>query len=159
MFLPLTKIICLPFFLASRTSQPQSTYQGKVVLKDESDEEDDDSDWDLEPELELVKVQQASLLHRRIPSLRKQLPAAVNTDVKNASPTKVNGSPYYCEEVGPQLDLGYQWPQDYQKLRKSRGFVKVSSGNNASRQRDVDRQLLTNRNKVVCDFVFVTHVC
>lgn len=128
--------------LASRKPQ---TYQGRTVIQDESDDDDDDdSDWDLEPELEIAKVQQASLLHRRIPSLRKQQAPVVS----QSTPSKPKGSsPYYCEEVGPQLDLGYQWPQDL-SLQKSRGFRKVSPGNNISRQRDVDRRLLTNRHKV-----------
>lgn len=141
--------------VAPRTSQSQSTYQRRVVLNNDSeDEEDDDSDWDLEPELEIAKVQQASLLHRRIPSLRKQPPAVVNTIVNNAPAAKINGSPYYCQEVGPQLDLGYQWPQDLQQFKRSQGFIKVSPGTNSSRQRDVDRRLLTNRHKVIYNTMF-----
>ncbi|KAI7892183.1 kinase-like domain-containing protein [Mucor mucedo] len=134
------------FTLSSAENNSNLSFPGRTVIQDESDEDDDDedSDWDLEPELEIAKVQQASLLHRRIPSLRKQ-PQVVPV-VSHSAPSKPKGSsPYYCEEVGPQLDLGYQWPQDV--YQKSRGFRKVSPRDNLSRQRDIDRRLLTNRHK------------
>jgi hypothetical protein len=57
-------------------------------------------------------------------------------------------SPYYCEEIGPQLDLGYQWPQPRVNSDLSKGFVRVSSVNTSLRQRLVDRQILTRRHKV-----------
>lgn len=110
-----------------------------------SEEEDDDSDWDSEPELQLAQVQEAARITRRIPSIRRQ--KSTNTLSSNHTTTKAEGSPYYCEEIGPQLDLGYQWPQDIQ-LKKSHGFVKVSPGSSAFRQRDIDRHMLAKRRKV-----------
>ncbi|GAA5813166.1 hypothetical protein MFLAVUS_006640 [Mucor flavus] len=111
-------------FKGSQSAQP--TYRGRAVLNDNSDE-DDDSDWD-EPDLEIVKVQQASLLHRRVPSIRKQLVSAnASTIVARTPVAKVNNSPYYCEEIGPRLDLGYQWPLDLQQFKKSQGFIKTKN--------------------------------
>jgi hypothetical protein len=84
------------FFVAS--------YQGNIILNplETSDEDDDDSDWDSEPVREALRVQ---------PSIRKSSSSA-------KKPSSF-GSPYYSEEIGPQLDFGFQWPQ----LRK--GFTQV----------------------------------
>ncbi|KAI9366533.1 kinase-like domain-containing protein [Pilaira anomala] len=118
-------------------------HQGNSLFNDNSD--DDDSDWD-EPDLEIARAQQASLIQRTVPSLRKQT-KPLNNVVKDIPATKPENSPYYCEEIGPQLNLGYQWPLDHQ-LKKSQGFVKVTPSNTSFRQRDIDRRLLTNRQKI-----------
>lgn len=116
-----------------------------------SSDDDEDSDWDSEPELEVARVQEAARLSRRVPSIRNSSKsAATATGHQQHAPSKNNGggssSPFYCQEIGPQLDLGYQWPQ--RPLHETRGFVKVSASNTSSRQRQVDRMLLARRQKV-----------
>lgn len=104
-------------------------------------------------------MQEASRLSRRIPSIRKNNLVLNNKTNNHHQPhnntattsasTKSNGigaSPYYCQEIGPQLDLGYQWPQ--RPVYEPKGFVKVLAGNTSTRQRQLDRQLLTRRQKV-----------
>lgn len=126
--------------------------------------DEDSDDWDSEPELEIAQVQEAARLSRRIPSIRRQKSSITNKMNNASQPTQIaqqqqhqqqqppritDGSPYYCQVVGPQLDLGYQWPQPKDLLsQKSHGFVTVSPGNNSSRQRNIDRRLLTRRQRV-----------
>lgn len=52
-------------------------------------------------------------------------------------------SPYYCEEVGPQLDFGYQWPQSQQ--RESLGFVRVDKT-----LRKINPNKHNKRNVILC---------
>lgn len=122
-------------------------------------EDEDSDDWDSEPELEIAQVQEAARLSRRIPSIRRQKSSIGKNNHNNGlfsqsqQPTQppriVDGSPYYCEVVGPQLDLGYQWPQQKDfSSQKSHGFVKVSPGNSSARLREIDRRLLTKRQQV-----------
>lgn len=85
-----------------------------------------DSEWESESEV----VQEASRAQRRVASIRR------------AAPKKSLDSPYYCQEVGPQLDLGYQWP-----VQKKSGFVKVTPNN--ARQRQVEMWQLTKRQSIV----------
>ncbi|KAL7310138.1 hypothetical protein PS15m_010933 [Mucor circinelloides] len=126
----------------------QPTHQQQ---QNSSEDDDEDSDWDSEPELEVARVQEAARLSRRVPSIRNNSKSAMATTYQHAPITnqsKSNGggsSPFYCQEIGPQLDLGYQWPQ--QPLYETNGFVKVSAGNTSSRQRQVDRMLLARRQK------------
>ncbi|KAI8371841.1 kinase-like domain-containing protein [Blakeslea trispora] len=103
----------------------------------------DNSDWDSEPEIELVQLQEASRIRRKIPSIRDSRTAS------HARPKKSIDSIYQCEEISPQLNLGYQWPQKplHQQLEHGRGFIKVSPSNTYLRQMQVDRQLLAKRNK------------
>ncbi|KAK4514116.1 uncharacterized protein ATC70_006124 [Mucor velutinosus] len=116
-----------------------------------SDDEDEDSDWDSEPELEMATVQEAARLSRRVPSIRNNSKSMTTQQqhVPITHQSKSNGggssTPFYCQEIGPQLDLGYQWPQ--QPLHETKGFVKVSAGNTSSRQRRVDQMLLARRQK------------
>lgn len=127
----------------------QPTHQQQ---QNSSEDDDEDSDWDSEPELEVARVQEAARLSRRVPSIRNNSKSTMTTTYQHAPITnqpKSNGggsSPFYCQEIGPQLNLGYQWPQ--QPLYKTNGFVKVSAGNTSSRQRQVDRMLLARRQKV-----------
>lgn len=137
-----------------------------------SEDDDEDSDWDSEPELEVARVQEAARLSRRVPSIHNK-PTTATTNNNHQQHTaiathfatnKSNGSegggtsPYYCQEIGPQLDLGYQWPQ--QPVYETKGFVKVNAGNIAMRQRQVDKILLTRRQKVInlIDFRIKTNI-
>ncbi|KAF1801473.1 kinase-like domain-containing protein [Mucor lusitanicus] len=114
-------------------------------------DDDEDSDWDSEPELEVARVQEAARLSRRVPSIRNNSKSTTAhqqhaaTTHQSKSNSSGSSSPFYCMEIGPQLDLGYQWPQ--QPLHETRGFVKVSPSNTSSRQRQVDRMLLARRQK------------
>lgn len=125
-------------------------------------EDDEDSDWDSEPELEVARVQEAARLSRRVPSIHSKPITTISNNNqqqhtaiaahfatnKSKRPAGEEGgtSPYYCQEIGPQLDLGYQWPQ--QPIYETKGFVKVNAGNILVRQRQVDKILLTQRQKV-----------
>lgn len=90
---------------------------------------DEDSDWDSIP-------QEASRVQRRVASIRSAAP-----------PKKSFDSPYYCQEVGPQLDLGFQWPTETLH-RKGSGFIQVNSNNTSTRQKQLDKKQLTKRQKV-----------
>jgi hypothetical protein len=110
-----------------------------------NDDDDDSDDWDSEPELEMARVQEAARLQRRVPSIKR---STNNPQAPQASQTPTSiSSPYKCVEIGPQLDLGFQWPQQYVSSA-SRGFVRASRENTSLRQRQVDRLLLTRRQKV-----------
>ncbi|CEI94957.1 Putative Dual-specificity tyrosine-(Y)-phosphorylation regulated kinase [Rhizopus microsporus] len=107
----------------------------------------DDSDWDSEPELEVVAVQEASRIQRRMPSIRRKISKAksISSNSSHAITTSTKrDSPYYCEEIGPQLDLGYQWPQQTKAVK---GFVKVTSENTYDRLKHVERKMLVKRQK------------
>lgn len=69
-----------------------------------------------------------------------------STFVRPVSTTRA-GSLYYCQEIGPQLDLGYQWPQQ-QPMKAVQGFVKVSAANTHTRQKQIERKMLAKRQKV-----------
>ncbi|GAN10223.1 kinase-like protein [Mucor ambiguus] len=130
------------------------THHQQQQQQHSSEDDDEDSDWDSEPELEVARVQEAARLSRRVPSIRNnnksimtvtQQQQHVPTTHQSKTSDGGSSSPFYCQEIGPQLDLGYQWPQ--QPLYETRGFVKVSPGNTSSRQRQVDRMLLARRQK------------
>ncbi|KAI8636801.1 kinase-like domain-containing protein [Parasitella parasitica] len=89
-------------------------------------------------------VQEAVKLSRIAPSIHNKLTTYSAVNSHRQQPAEI-ASPYYCQEVGPQLDLGYQWP--LQLIVKIKGFEKASAGNRSSRQRKVDRFLLTRRQK------------
>ncbi|KAI8061847.1 kinase-like domain-containing protein [Gilbertella persicaria] len=115
---------------------------------------EEDSDWDSEPELEIVQIQEASRIHRRIPSIHRNKSTISKNSIQPQTNSKIASSPYYCEEICPQLDLGYQWPQtsyDSHNARKQKGFVRVTPSNTAMRQRQIDRLLLTRRDKIKKD--------
>ncbi|KAI8379833.1 kinase-like domain-containing protein [Choanephora cucurbitarum] len=121
-------------------------YQGKLVLQDDMS---DNSDWDSEPELEIVQIQEASRIPRKMPSIRSKRSASNDIQLQ---PKNTTNSVYYCEEIGPRLDLGYQWPQKpfHQQTsidNQNKGFMKVSISNTHIRQNQVDRFMLAKRNK------------
>ncbi|CEP13096.1 hypothetical protein [Parasitella parasitica] len=139
-------------FASSGNYSSSNSFGYHGILTRNLEEEDDDSEWDSEPELEVATVQEAAKLSRLVPSIRNK--PATHTAVNNhpqqhaVIATKSSGggsSPYYCQEIGPQLDLGYQWP--LQPVVEIKGFVKVSAGSTSARQRKVDRFLLTRRQK------------
>jgi hypothetical protein len=108
----------------------------------------DDSDWDSEPELEVVAVQEASRIQRKMPSIRRKISKSKSISSNNShaiTTSTKRDSPYYCEEIGPQLDLGYQWPQQNKAVK---GFVKVTSENTYDRLKHVERKMLVKRQKV-----------
>lgn len=61
--------------------------------------------------------------------------------------TAKSDSLYSCQEIGPQLDLGYQWPQQ-QPIKAVQGFIKVSAANTHTRQKQIERKMLAKREKV-----------
>ncbi|RCH89317.1 dual specificity protein kinase yak1 [Rhizopus stolonifer] len=130
----------------------QKIYQGKLIFHKNMIEED--SDWDSEPELEIVQIQEALRIHRRIPSIHRNKSTISKNSIQPQTNSKIASSPYYCEEICPQLDFGYQWPQtsyDSHNARKQKGFVRVTPSNTAMRQRQIDRLLLTRRDKIKKD--------
>ncbi|OBZ88315.1 Serine/threonine-protein kinase ppk15 [Choanephora cucurbitarum] len=121
-------------------------YQGKLVLQEDMS---DNSDWDSEPELEIVQIQEASRIPRKMPSIRSKRLANDNVQLQ---PKSTANSVYCCEEIGPRLDLGYQWPQKpfHQQTNidnQTKGFMKISISNTHIRQNQVDRFMLAKRNK------------
>ncbi|RCH99151.1 dual specificity protein kinase yak1 [Rhizopus azygosporus] len=129
---------------------PSNAYSQPFKNKSNSNQKyymHDDSDWDSEPELEVVAVQEASRIQRRMPSIRRKISKAksISSNSSHAITTSAKrDSPYYCEEIGPQLDLGYQWPQQAKAVK---GFVKVTSENTYDRLKHVERKMLVKRQK------------
>lgn len=113
------------------------------------EDEDDSSEWDSDDELKVAKVKEATRIQRKIPSIQRNMSQASrksSTFVRPVSTTRT-GPLYYCQEIGPQLDLGYQWPQQ-QPMKAVQGFVKVSAANTHTRQKQIERKMLAKRQKV-----------
>jgi hypothetical protein len=64
--------------------------------------------------------------------------------VKIIHSKKKMDSPYYSTEIGPQLDLGYQWP-----TKRARGFQKASFYNRNERLKTIERLENQKRKKEV----------
>ncbi|KAI8885999.1 kinase-like protein [Backusella circina FSU 941] len=75
-----------------------------------------------------------------VSSLRKTTSIYIDSDFEpepESFPTnkkKIMDSPYYSTEIGPRLDLGYQWP-----LKRARGFQKASSSNRNERLKTIEK--------------------
>ncbi|KAG1374405.1 hypothetical protein G6F60_009529 [Rhizopus arrhizus] len=112
------------------------------------EDEDDSSEWDSDPELKIAQVKEATRIQRKIPSIQRnksQASRKSSTFVKSVSTAK-SDSLYSCQEIGPQLDLGYQWPQQ-QPIKAVQGFIKVSAANTHTRQKQIERKMLAKREK------------
>ncbi|KAI8985048.1 kinase-like domain-containing protein [Pilobolus umbonatus] len=90
-------------------------------------------------------------LRKRKPFVRKQKKWADSGDTSSSHtndqtlPSR-RDSIYCCEQIGPQLDLGYQWPQ-----KKSYRFTQVMPSNHSFRSRvtDEDVPIKTKSNHVL----------
>ncbi|KAI8973739.1 kinase-like domain-containing protein [Mycotypha africana] len=109
-----------------------------------------ETDSDELEELEVAHLQEASRLYKSFPSISDN----IRLKKKKDAPVTYS-SPYYCQEVGPQLDLGYQWPMYGQSMfqgqdsKKKSGFIHLrTSSDHAQRQKLVDRVLLSRKRQL-----------
>ncbi|RCH86407.1 dual specificity protein kinase yak1 [Rhizopus stolonifer] len=101
------------------TSVTSRDFQSRNLEKNSTFQDDDDDDSD--SSLELAQTKEASRIKLTIPSILKREEQAQKMAAKKAAS---EGRPFQCQEIGPQLDLGYQWPKEN---KVSQGFVKDKS--------------------------------